>query len=243
MDISLGYFITVGVLSYILLRLSRVYVYVLRGRFQSINVVLRYVSGFFTLLGTLIHELGHIYVAKLLGLRGYKIVLSMDGSGLAYTEDHKPLRRFLVTIAGYTTASIFSVIFMYSLLTINTEYVMYGFIGIIIYSLIFHVRNVYGVVWCLVVVGSFVYGYLNGDTVLITNVCKIIGIILVIDALIAPFAQISSNRACKKRGEEITSDSGVVNRLTGIPIGVADFCFVTFSVICFLINVYLIVTI
>jgi hypothetical protein len=64
-----------------------------------------------THLSTLAHEFGHALIAALLGGRIDRITLARDGSGVAHFAfpDARPVRRFLVSFAGYLAPGVFGV--------------------------------------------------------------------------------------------------------------------------------------
>lgn len=65
-----------------------------------------------THLSTLAHEFGHGLIAALFGGRIDRITLARDGSGVAHFgfPVRRPVRRFLVSFAGYLTPGVFGVV-------------------------------------------------------------------------------------------------------------------------------------
>ena len=115
-------------------------------RLEKIGVVLRS-------LNTLIHELSHGFVALILGGRVGKILLNDNASGSCSTTVKGSFKSFLISISGYTLSALFS----YSLFLLIdksfSKYVFYFLLAISIISLIFWIRNNYGIIWTIVFIG------------------------------------------------------------------------------------------
>ena len=118
-----------------------------------------FVGKYFRVVNTLIHENAHAIAALLLNGGVKRIELYSDLSGTATTINKSRFANVIVSLVGYP-ASSFSAFLM--LFMVEKHYYLELLLGLLFLSLIsllFFVRNKYGVFWliCFIILCSFVY--------------------------------------------------------------------------------------
>lgn len=114
----------------------------------------------FRVYNTLFHELGHGIMSLCTSGNVHKIELFSNAGGVAVTSNKTWISKFLVSIAGYPFASAMGWLMLTQLNSYNQLYLAYGILGIYVLSLLFWVRNKYGIIWLLaniLLVGLAIY--------------------------------------------------------------------------------------
>ncbi len=116
----------------------------------------------FQIFTTWVHECCHAVTALLLGGSAIKITIAPDGSGIThYKIPNGKIRQSIVASAGYLGASICG--FLILLLTAQTERsnhfwnihsMIFLFCGLIVFSLLFWIRNWFGFLSTLLLGGA-----------------------------------------------------------------------------------------
>lgn len=106
-------------------------------------------SDFFRNLDTTIHEFGHAVVTLLLSGNVMKIELFANHSGVTYSQVTSRWSLIPIALAGYTTASLFA-LFLFKQRSRGRQRLGLQVMTVIaIVSLVFFVRNEFGVMWLL----------------------------------------------------------------------------------------------
>lgn len=105
----------------------------------------------------LIHEVCHALAAILTFGKVHSISLHSNNEGVAVTSSSNFISRIVVSYAGYTGASGSAVGLYYLLFIERYDWVIYGFIGVTLFSALFWVRNFYGFLWSMAFVGGMSY--------------------------------------------------------------------------------------
>lgn len=114
----------------------------------------------FRIYNTLFHELGHAIFALLFSGSTKKIELFSDASGAAYVSSKSRVAEFVVSFMGYPFAAVVGWLMLTQTQRIDTFYLACGTLTVYAVSLVFYVRNQYGVIWLLInmaVVGAAIY--------------------------------------------------------------------------------------
>ena len=186
------------------------------------------ISAYFQLFNTLMHELFHIFMAYCTFNKGYKIELTSDRAGSAVTSARNKFSVILIKLSGYTGASLFVVFFM-TMLNLNLyRELLYIIGGILIFSLIFYVRNAFGVYWCILMALALSSVAYYGSDGLLINVIKLLGAILVVESIASTVTIVNLSI---KHPKEI-SDSSDLAKLTKIPSIIWSIFFLAFAVYC-----------
>lgn len=149
----------------------------------KVPVLGKYVSVVYTVF----HEFGHALVSKLTGGHIEKIELFHNSEGVAWSSNRFWLGRVLTGLAGYPFASAISYLFLYLIDKQMYNYVYVILLSIIVFSLIFWVRNIYGLLWSVTAVG-LLWGLANlENTLIIENILFLIIAVVVVEAIISSF--------------------------------------------------------
>lgn len=108
-----------------------------------------YIGKYFRLYNTLIHEIGHVVASILTRGKVYHVKLNSDTSGEASTGTRGFFSRVIVSIAGYPFASLISFLLIVLIHQKQYEYILYGVIALVVISIVFWVRNWFGIFWLL----------------------------------------------------------------------------------------------
>ncbi|SES32736.1 M50 family metallopeptidase [Salipaludibacillus aurantiacus] len=140
---------------------------------------------YFKLFNTMIHESGHAFTAVLTGGRVTSVSLFKNTGGLTITRHKGWGGKVLTLLAGYPAASIASVVYIFVLTQHWYDYLAVGLGALLIYSLLFWVRNVLGWLWGLSVCGALYIIYTNQYGNWFEYSITIIGAALLIQAFIS----------------------------------------------------------
>lgn len=122
-------------------------------------------SSWFRTLDTMIHEFGHAVVTLLLSGRVLRIELNADHSGTTYSYLSSGWSSVLVSLSGYTIASIFAVLLFYGYAKRKQAAGLILITLLAAVNLLFFVRNSYGVWWLVIFMALNIVFYLLGSTV------------------------------------------------------------------------------
>jgi hypothetical protein len=109
------------------------------------------VGKFFRVINTLYHENGHAFASLITGGRTHRIDLFADTSGACITADSGPVSRFITLLSGYPAGALASYGMFYLLLNHQSELLLYILSSILLFNLLFWVRNKYGLIWLLLI--------------------------------------------------------------------------------------------
>ncbi|HHT52484.1 MAG TPA: hypothetical protein GX007_04805 [Bacteroidales bacterium] len=107
------------------------------------------IGPFFNIINTLIHELGHLLVALLLGGKPKKIELFKDKSGTMVAAMPSQFSSFMVSISGYLFSSLFAYFSFYMISVGYEKGFLLTLTLISLFALILWIRNRYGIIWVL----------------------------------------------------------------------------------------------
>ncbi|WP_281269094.1 M50 family metallopeptidase [Bacillus taeanensis] len=122
-------------------------------------IVLRvpFIGKYLKVVNTLVHEVvGHGLMSMLTDGKINRVMLFSNTEGLAFTSYRSWFGKVLTAAAGYPLASITAFFFFYLYSLGNYQWIVYILIGITAMSLLFWVRNLYGIYW-LVAFGGMLY--------------------------------------------------------------------------------------
>lgn len=147
------------------------------------------IGKYFRLFNTLIHEIGHVLAALITGGKVNHIKLNFDESGIASSGTSKGLTGYIskviTTLTGYPFASGISLLFIIMLHKEQFDYIMYSMIGLVIVSLIFWIRNLFGIIW-LLIAGVLTFGLLiHGDVQYIQIYAKVLVAVIFVDSFMS----------------------------------------------------------
>lgn len=100
---------------------------------------------------TIIHETGHALASILTSGKIHRIELHPDMSGLTITESNSKFKQFIISISGYPFASAFAYSSFLLIFNNKLNYLNIILIIIIMWQVLFNIRNFYGIIWSLTV--------------------------------------------------------------------------------------------
>ncbi|UUZ91101.1 M50 family metallopeptidase [Paenibacillus sp. P25] len=106
-------------------------------------------NDFFRNLDTMVHEFGHAVVTLLLSGKVMYIELFSNHSGVTYSQVTRPWSLIPIALAGYMTASLFALFLFRRRAKDRQRFGLQVATVIAIISLIFFVRNEFGVMWVI----------------------------------------------------------------------------------------------
>lgn len=182
----------------------------------------------FRSINTLIHELSHAIMAILTKGKVTEIKLNDNASGSCTTKSKGKFKTFLVSSAGYIFSALFSYLLFYSIGEEWNKYFFYFFLAISVISLIFWIRNAYGIIWTLA------FASINFALILIPNaihnysnyILLIFGLLIAIDNLIACLTIVYISIITPKKAGDATN----IAKTTKIPAFIWSLLFLAFSV-------------
>lgn len=114
-----------------------------------------YAGIFFRTLNTLFHELGHALAAYLTSGKVLRIDLFSDTSGSTITQSGNKREQMFIALSGYFFTSFVFLLFLL-LIRWQWEYVLNLLIvASFIVSLLFYVKNTFGVIWLISMLGAY----------------------------------------------------------------------------------------
>jgi hypothetical protein len=116
---------------------------------------------------TLIHESGHALMSLLTSGEVISVDLFYNTEGTATTTSKHWFGKFFTSIAGYVASSACAFLFFYFIKYDQYNWIIYSLLVLAIINLIFWVRNLYGILWLLVMTAIIILllYWKNGDAV------------------------------------------------------------------------------
>ncbi|MEI8202886.1 MAG: M50 family metallopeptidase [Bacteroidota bacterium] len=122
------------------------------------------IGKYFRVFNTLIHENAHAVMALLLNGSIKRMELFSDLSGSATTTTKSKFATIIVSFVGYPAASFSSLLMLFLIQKHFYTELLIGILFLSVISLIFFVRNKYGIIWLMIfiVLNSLMY-YSDSD--------------------------------------------------------------------------------
>lgn len=138
---------------------------------------------YFRLLNTLFHEIGHVTVSFLSGGGIHHIRLFHDTSGAAYVSSKNRLSLILTALAGYPFASAMAFGCFWLIMNGYTDWMYYTLFGVLIISLLFWVRNGFGLLWTALFLAGTAAVYFYAPAVLQHGYIQMVAAILLVESI------------------------------------------------------------
>lgn len=184
------------------------------------------VGKYLRLLGTMLHEGGHVLMALLLGEKPKKVQLFKDTSGQVTVSTSASWKALLVSLAGYpsTALAAFGSFYM-----INHGYTM-AYIWIVMaltaLFIVFYIRNVFGFFWSLFFLFLHAFLVYKQLSEWIDIIVHIDAFVLFVDAVYSCFVLIYLAFTKPKN----SGDAANVAKITHIPAQFTAIVFFLFNV-------------
>ena len=118
---------------------------------------LPYAGKYFAVANTLIHEVGHQLASLVTFGKAHHIELFSNTEGVAFTSHRFWIGSFITSIAGYVFSSFMAFTFFFLIFKKRYNIVIYMLLTILGISLVFWVRNWYGLFWIITFSTGFVW--------------------------------------------------------------------------------------
>lgn len=174
----------------------------------------------------LIHEVCHALAAVLTFGKVHSISLHSNNEGVAVTSSSNFISRIIVSYAGYTGSSLAAVGLYYLLFNGRYDWVIFGFIGVTLFSALFWVRNFYGFLWSMTFVAGMGYLVWEQYTTVLLHTSIFLSSIVLVQSIWT--ALIILKLSIKQRKE--AGDTTNLAKSTFIPAAVWGLLFATQSI-------------
>ncbi len=164
-------------------------------------------------VNTLIHELGHALAAFLTRGELIKIELFSDTSGMAITRSKTGFGQFIISLAGYTTASATAYIYSWSVINSHFNLFYFSLAIIAILSALFAVRNPYGILWLILFAAATTFTVLKADTEIVQYIAVFVTSLMLTESLLSTFRLFSYTL----KNSKIHSDALNLSKITKLP--------------------------
>lgn len=142
---------------------------------------------YFAVANTLIHEVGHQLASLLTFGKAHQIHLFSNTEGLAFSSHRFWIGSFITALAGYVFASFMACTFYFLIFKRSYDIVIYILISILGISLLFWVRNLYGLFWIITFIVGFVWLLLKTRGPVIENVVLFLVSVIFIESITSAF--------------------------------------------------------
>ncbi len=179
------------------------------------KIILRYLS-------TLVHELGHAFVAGLLLASPKSIYIHPSAAGLALyrpSQNWGPGRITLTSAAGYVAPSLAALAAMNAVTKGHAlAWAMFS-VGVLAFSLLLLIRNLWGLFWTGAVIGGSYFGYGKLEVDLVGCIVAGIAGYLTVNAIQDSWMQLTITRRIPGSG----CDAEILAGVTRLPAPLVAF--------------------
>lgn len=184
-------------------------------------------SDYFRNVDTLVHEFGHAAATLLTQGKVHYIHLNADHSGVTLSSMTKSWGGLPIALAGYTTASLFSVLLFYWWRTDRQREGLLLMAVLAAFSLALFVRNDYGMMWTAGFFAATVVAALLGRWVS-RAYYLVISFLCLEESVFGPLTLWMA--AVRTPGQ--AGDATLLAEQTGIPAPIWGFVFTAFALLC-----------
>ncbi|MGZ9583500.1 M50 family metallopeptidase [Paenibacillus marinisediminis] len=185
-------------------------------------------SSFFRNVDTMIHEFGHALMTLVLSGKVMYIHLFADYSGVTYSTVTDSWKFIPIALAGYTTSALFASL-MFALYRRNQLKI--GLIAVTLVTLVsvvFFVRNEFGVLWCIGFIVINVIAYLVPWEWLRQGYYLLIAFILMVESVISTLTILAASVTQPLQA----GDAANLYNATGVHSIVWALLFVAIALVC-----------
>ncbi len=177
-------------------------------------------------LYTMIHETAHAIAAILSSSKILSINLFHDTSGIAKTATSNSIATFIIVIAGYPLAAIFSYLSCYLIYSNQFQLLLTILLAIAAINLLLWVRNQYGILWLLIFISLISYLIYSQDLKLMKVFSTFFATILFVESLVKSFVVFIMSI----KSPALSGDAKILNQTTHLPSLFWGIIFLSFSV-------------
>lgn len=114
------------------------------------------IGKYLSVTNTLVHEVSHAIMAILTGGKVDKLELFANTEGAAHHRSRYRIGKILTSFAGYPASSLTAILFIQMLIAGKYTHVLISMFLLLTISLIFWIRNIYGVIWIVSFISLFI---------------------------------------------------------------------------------------
>ncbi len=174
---------------------------------------IKIIGPYFRIINTIFHEFGHALAAILFKGKVLDMELFSDTSGTTLTQSQNRFSQWIIAIAGYPFSMLTSLGLFYLLSIEAYALFLWIIIGTAGICLLLWVRNVFGMIYLLLIIATSVAAIFYAPENIIFSYCIIIFMLQLSDALISPFILLFLSFKKPK----IAGDAKNLQIITGIP--------------------------
>lgn len=145
------------------------------------------IGKYFSIVNTLIHETGHSIIAIVTGGRVESVSLFSNTEGATLSSYQYWIGGFLTGVAGYVFSSFMAFLFMILIYKRKSGYVLSILLGILLVSLLFWIRNPFGLFWVITVIIGFSFVLVKGSKTVLNYVALFITSLLLVESVTSAF--------------------------------------------------------
>ncbi|WP_226037502.1 M50 family metallopeptidase [Aquibacillus saliphilus] len=145
------------------------------------------IGKYFSIVNTLIHETGHSLMAIITGGKVQSISLFSNTEGATLASHRFWLGSFLTSAAGYVFSSFTAFLFMVLIYKRRSGYVLSILLAILVISLLFWVRNLFGLFWIITIIAAFSWVLWKGSKTALENLALFFASLLLVESITSSF--------------------------------------------------------
>ncbi|MGC8864701.1 MAG: M50 family metallopeptidase [Bacteroidales bacterium] len=146
-----------------------------------------YIGRFIRVIGTLVHETGHVVAAFIVGHQVKTVSLFDDLSGEAVTAGAKGWRKLGVAFAGYPFASLSAWMVFWLLYHHMEQWVLMVSLLLALFLLLLYIRNGFGIFWSLTFIALTAVILFYAHKEVQYGYALVLAMLLLADSLASPF--------------------------------------------------------
>ncbi|MDL4843158.1 M50 family metallopeptidase [Aquibacillus rhizosphaerae] len=145
------------------------------------------IGKYFSIVNTLIHEMGHSLMAIITGGKVQSISLFSNTEGATLTSYQFWIGGFLTSASGYVFSSFIAFLFMILIYKGKSKYVLTVLLGVLVVSLLFWIRNPFGLFWIVTFIAGFSWTLVKGSKVFLEYVALFLTTLLLVESITSSF--------------------------------------------------------
>ena len=185
-----------------------------------------FIGKYVRMLDTFFHEGGHALLSLLLGGQKININLFSDLSGLTtWKSTGNTFKDFLITAVGYPVSALASCGAFY-LISHGMQDLFIGILCIVIFLfLLFHIRNGYGIFWCLTFIILNLFLIAKADITIINTVAYAYAFVMFLESIRSVLIIVKLAFTDSKHA----GDATLIARIIHLPAALAAILFFAFN--------------
>ncbi|ASK64267.1 hypothetical protein CFK37_02480 [Virgibacillus phasianinus] len=145
------------------------------------------IGKYFSIVNTLIHEMGHSLIAIITGGKVESISLFSNTEGTTLSSYQFWIGGFLTSLAGYVFSSFMAFLFMILIYKRKSGYVLSILLIILVIGLLFWVRNPFGLFWIITIIIGFSIVLVKGSKTVLEYLALFITSLLLVESVTSAF--------------------------------------------------------